>query len=79
MKGEIEMKSLDYNNLDFYGYAYRGEEYGDKVEYYQYATYKDKTYVAIWVYTKTELEKIEEVGELKFELENIDRVEEIDN
>lgn len=73
------MNNLNYEDLDFYGYAYRGEEYGDKVEYYQYATYKNRTYKVIWIYTAEELDTIEEVGELEFKLEDIDRVEEIES
>lgn len=69
------MKNLNYEDLDFYGYAHRGEEYGDYIKYYQYATYQEKTYKAIWVYTKEELDNAEEVGELEFKLEDIDRVE----
>ena len=72
------MKNLDYSDLDFYGDAHRGKEYGNHIEYYQYATYQKKTYKAIWVYAKEKIDNIEEVGKLEFRLEDIDRVERVE-
>ena len=69
------MKNLNYENLDFYGDAYWGEQHGENVEIYQYATYEGKTYKVIWILTTEELDSIEEVGELEFRLEDIARVE----
>lgn len=63
--------------MNFYGDAHQGNEYEGRTEFYQYFERGGQTYMAIWSYDSEYLGKIESMDEIPFDLEDIDRIEEV--